>query len=289
MIATLAGMILGLSVFALIYPFLTTRPRLLSTLGATQSLTGQFTPAASPPASERVGAWVTRYVPSELGMKLDPGDLAIMGKTVNQHAWTKVYTAGAAFLGSLVLAAIFQFMLSLPLAATLAVAAGLTLAGWVLPDAEAQHKASRARDHFARGVAIYVELVAAERRRDAPPGVALENAAAVGDSWIFRRLRQELAKAQYNKIQPWDALENLADQIKVPELGDAARIMRLSGDRGASVYESLRALGRGLRVRMLNAQAAEEAKASDKMENIVLFVAIAFVAIILAPMLLNLM
>ena len=89
--------------------------------------------------------------------------------------------------------------------------------------------------------------------------------------------------------RPWTALETLATQLHVPELTDAARIMRLSGDNGASVYEPLRALGRNMRVRMLNAEAARENEASGRMKNIIMFIALMFTLIVLTPLMLTLM
>ena len=166
---------------------------------------------------------------------------------------------------------------------------GLGAVAWILPDTDVTSRAKSAREEFGRAVAVFVELLAAERRRDAPPSVALENAASVSDIWAFRRIRQELVRARYNKVQPWSALESLSESLRVPELGEAARIMAISGERGASIYEALRALGRGLRIRMLNEDAAREARASDKMSNIVTGVAVMFVVIILTPMLLTLM
>ena len=107
-------------------------------------------------------------------------------------------------------------------------------------------------------------------------------------SWAFQRIRQELVRARFSKVQPWVALEELSVQLQVPDLAEAARVMRLSGDNGASVYEPLRALGRNLRVRMLNEEAAREHEASGRMKNIIMLIALMFTVIVLTPMMLTL-
>lgn len=291
MIAAIAGILLGLALFTAIYPLLPARPRLAVTLGEIdRTMTDESEGTSGKIAiQDKAGSWAIKHLPECMGMKADASDLQITGTTATGHTWTKIYSATFMFVSLLVLSLSAQLVLAVPLGLTLAGTTALTIAAWLSPDWELKSKAAKARAQFARGVAIFVELVAAERRRDAPPAVALENAALVGDTWIFQRIRQELVRARYDKVQPWDALERFAEKIKVPELGDASRIMRLSGDRGASVYESLRALGRGLRVRMLNEQAATESTASDKMSNIVFMVAAAFMVILLTPMVLSIM
>lgn len=283
----LAGMLFGLAVALMLMPLLPARPQ----LRAVQDGVPLADPAAGSKLSvqDRIAGWALRVLPEPLTMRLSAADLDIVGITRVEHTWKKVFAALLMGVGLLVMSVAAQLVLSVPLWFGLIFAVGLAAVGWLLPDAEVVSRAKQAREEFGRSVAVFVELLAAERRRDAPPAVALENAAAVSDSWAFRRIRQELLRARYNKVQPWAALETLSMQLKVPELGDAARIIALSGDKGASVYEPLRALGKGLRIRMLNEDAAREARASDTMSNIVTGVAVMFVVIILTPMLLTLL
>lgn len=246
----LAGMLFGLAVALMLMPLLPARPQ----LRAVQDGVPLADPAAGSKLSvqDRIAGWALRVLPEPLTMRLSAADLDIVGITRVEHTWKKVFAALLMGVGLLVMSVAAQLVLSVPLWFGLIFAVGLAAVGWLLPDAEVVSRAKQAREEFGRSVAVFVELLAAERRRDAPPAVALENAAAVSDSWAFRRIRQELLRARYNKVQPWAALETLSMQLKVPELGDAARIIALSGDKGASVYEPLRALGKGLRIRMLD-------------------------------------
>lgn len=284
----LAGMLFGLAVAALVIPALPQRPKLRA-LDAAGRIDPGFAADSSRPLKERISGWVLRTFPERLTMSLSNADLDLVGTTRVEHTWKKIMLALLMLVSLLAMSVAAQAMFSLPLVFTLVGTAALSLVAWTFPDTEVQGQAKQARAEFGRAVAVFVELMAAERRRGAGAAVAMKNAASVSDSWTFRRIRQELLRASYNKVQPWTALERLSEQLQVGELGDAARVMALSGEDGASVYEALRALGRGLRVRMLNEEAAREARASDKMSNIVLGVAVMFVMIVLTPMVLTLM
>ncbi|MEW1813319.1 hypothetical protein AB0284_21760 [Pseudarthrobacter phenanthrenivorans] len=284
----LAGMCFGVAVAMLLLPALPARPQLRA-LEAGRP--GVVDPVAARGQSlqDRISAWVLRTLPERVTMSLSSVDLDIVGITRVEHTWKKVFATLLMVVSLLAMSVAAQLFFSLPLWIGLVFALGLGAVAWILPDTDVTTRAKAAREEFGRSVAVFVELLAAERRRDAPAAVALENAASVSEAWAFRRIRQELLRARYNKVQPWTALEALSIQLKVPELGDAARIMALSGDKGAAVYEPLRALGKGLRIRMLNEDAAREARASDKMMNLVTGVAVLFVMIILTPMMLTLL
>ena len=53
--------------------------------------------------------------------------------------------------------------------------------------------AKAARKEFGRALASYIDLVALERNSGSGPRQAMEIAANIGDSWVFRRLAEELS------------------------------------------------------------------------------------------------
>ncbi len=112
---------------------------------------------------------------------------------------------------------------------------------WFLPNLNVRSDAKRGRVEFHRALGAYVDLVALERNAGSGPRQAMEVAAGIGHSWVFRRIGEELARSRWSGQPPWDALTTLADDLGVPELADLADIMRLSGDEGAQVYATLRA------------------------------------------------
>ena len=169
--------------------------------------------------------------------------------------------------------------LVVPAAVSLLLAAVLF---WV-PDADLRRRAQTERDAMRLAVCAYLELVALERAGDAGTVQALERAAWVADAPGFVRIRDSLTRAELAGRPPWGALSELAEQVGVPELGDLADIMRLSGTDGAAVYATLRARAASLRHQLLAASAAEANAASEHMIIPVALLGIAFMALIGYP------
>ena len=121
--------------------------------------------------------------------------------------------------------------------------ASLALAGvlFLVPDLDVRTRAAAARREFRRAVCAYLELVALERAADAGVSEALERAAAIGHGRAVRPHPRRPAAGPPRRRAAWAGLRNLADELDVPELGDLADIMRLSGQDGAAVYDTLRA------------------------------------------------
>jgi Type II secretion system (T2SS), protein F len=166
-----------------------------------------------------------------------------------------------------------------PTLASLALAALL----FTIPSLTVRERAASAREDFARAVGAYIELVALERLAGSGTNQALENAAHVGQSWVFERIREELLRARLSGTTPWDSLAGLADELGVAELADLSDIMRLAGEEGAQVYEALRARGRSLRTAMLTREQARANAASERMVLPVALLALCFALMIATP------
>ena len=214
--------------------------------------------------NERIGSALLRQTTGIPGFTLPEVDLRLIGLAASHFMTRKALFAGLFFLLPLTAGLILQtagaFSIVIPAALTIPFGIG----GWFLPNLIVKGEAAEARAEFSRAVAVYLELVASERTRSAPTR-ALEAAAAVGRSWVFIRISQELSHARYAGIAAWDGLERLSKEIDVPDLAELARRMRLSGEEGASVYETLRAQGRSLRNRLLNEQQTEANKSTSRM------------------------
>ena len=94
----------------------------------------------------------------------------------------------------------------IPVVATIGLATGLF---W-LPDVNVRDDAKKARAEFARALGAYIDLVALERHSGSGTRQAMEVAADVGDSWVFRRLGEELARSRWSGQPPWQALHTLS-------------------------------------------------------------------------------
>ena len=245
-------------------------------------------PATTADAGERVGLWAVRHLPL-LWVRTPAKDLAILRKSVASLYGDKLAFTALAAIAVPLLAWLFswtfQMPITIPVVATLA---GMA-AGWFLPDLNVKQDAAKARAEFSRALGSYTDLVALERHGGACGSrQAMELAADVGDSWPFRRISEELARSRFSGQQPWDALHTLADELGVTDLDDLADIMRLCGEEGAPVYDTLRARATASR----NAQlTTDQAAANEVGERMVIpgsLAAVIFLSILLVPALLRL-
>lgn len=286
-LALLPGAIVGLGLALVIAAVMPRQPRLtaaIERLGTTVATD----PIAQSDLTNRIGSWVHHRLPELPGFTIPTKDLALVNVPVNKFLFDKAL--GAAF--GLVIPSVFGLFLQIlgftPFYVPGVLGIPLAVALWFAPNSDLAKKAAAAREEFARAVAVYLELAAAERRRGIPASHALESAAQVGKSWVFVRIRQELVRARYAGTPPWDALNAFADEIGVPELADIAKIVRLSGEQGASVYETLRARGKSLRVQLLNDEHTRANEASERMTLPMTLLAVVFIGIILTPLVIGL-
>lgn len=281
------GVIVALGVMGIVAAVRPRRPRLSSALERLGTTTTSE-PTGGMDVESRVGGWVQRRLPDLPGFTIPRKELALIGIPVNKYLFDKVVRAIFGFLILNVAGVLFQLIAGIPYFIPAAIGIPLAVLGWISVDQDVRSKAKEARAEFARSVAVYLELVAAERRRGAPPAFALMSAAEIGKSWVFVRIREELTRATYDGTPAWDALTEYSEELNVPELADVGHIIRLSGEQGASVYETLRARGKSLRVQLLNEEHTQANEASERMTVPMTTLALVFVGIILTPLVMNL-
>lgn len=239
---------------------------------------------------ERLGLWAMRRLPPGVWGTLPTRELALLRISVPRFYGEKITFAllGLVF-PSLLSLTVGLFGFELPV--VIPIAASLALAGllWFVPNWNVRDDAKRGRLEFKRALGAYVDLVALERNAGSGPRQAMEIAAGIGHSWVFRRVGEELARSRWSGQAPWDALTLLADDLGVPELADLADIMRLSGEEGAQVYATLRARSTAMRTAMLT---GEQGKANEVSERMVVpgsLLGVVFIALLVTPPLLRLL
>lgn len=233
--------------------------------------------------TRRVGLWASQHLPAGW-MRVPEQDLAILGKARHELVGEKVLMAGIGLVAGPLLSALFVVAFGLPagvpVAASLGAAAGL----WFVPDGEVKKRAKAARAEFTQAVAVYTDLLALERRAGGSgTRQAMENAARVAASWPFRRIGHALARSSLSEQQPWDALHDLSRELDVAALDDVADIMRMSGEQGARVYESLRARSSAMRSAMLSAEHTKADELARRMALPSTATGLIFAAIAAAP------
>lgn len=288
-ILLLVGALGGLGVAMLVAEFAPKQPRLASAIAR---LGGEERLVSAPGTGleSRLGAWGQRTLAGAPGFTPPMADLVVLGRSTQTYYAQKITLGLLGLVAPAVIAALFWALGFSPfiLGLTAVAAIPLALVMLLLGDVMVKQQAAEARQEFARAIAAYLELVAAERKRGAPAGVALEEAASIGESWVFERIRQELLRAKFSGVQPWDALRRLSEEVGVKELSDVADIMRLSGEEGAAVYESLRARGKALRVQLLNEEQTVANRLSERMTYPQALLGVVFMAMLVTPALLRL-
>ncbi len=282
----LVGALVGIGLTMLLAGLMAPQPHLGAAV-ARLSAAGRPTAApsgdpigAAHPLVARAG---TRLADS-LGLDRHRADLLLTGGTATGMALAKAGYAATGLLFPLVMTAILSVSglalpVAVPLLAGLALAAGMS----VLPEAELRRRSALARLQMRRTVCAYLELVALERAADAGAVESLERAAAIGAGPGFEHIRSALLRARLEGRTPWQQLAALADELAVPELGDVADIMRLSGEDGAAVLPTLRARAASLRTSLLQADVTAANEASERMSIPVALLGVAFMALLGFP------
>ena len=223
-----------------------------------------------------------------LGLDRYRSDLEMVGETPAQLAARKVGYAVVGLAFPPVLSTVMAVIgLSLPFAIPLLASLVFGAVLFAVPDVDLRRRADAVRAEMRRAVCVYLELVALERVADAGASEALERAAEIGDGRAFDLIRDALLRARLFGVPPWRELDRLAVDLKVPELGDVADIVRLSGEDGAAVYATLRARAASLRTALLNADTASANAASEHMVIPVALLGLAFMALLGFPALIR--
>jgi Flp pilus assembly protein TadB len=293
-LAVLSGATAGLGLTVIVRELLPAQPQLAAALDRlAPARVAPTQPVEQEPAGEaartsaleaRVGRAVQRHLAGAPLVRIPTLELALLRMPVARYLGQKVLLA----LIGLLFPTLFTVMVlaagsSLPVAVPTLGGLALGALLFLLPDLDVRRKAAAAREEFARATSAYIDLTALERAAGAGATQALEQAATVGDSWVFVRLREQLIRARLSGIPPWDGLHELATELALPELSDLADIMRLSGEEGAAVADTLRARSRGLRTALLTKEQTRANEDSERMVIPVALLGLIFLAILGAP------
>ena len=290
-LAILAGALIALGLVLLVIRVLPVDPDLTEALGrltpapVRRDLAGSVAPSTN---TERVGLWAMRALPSGLWVRTPTRELALLRISTARFYGEKLTFALLGLTIPPLLAAFFAFIgLVFPIVIPAGASAALAAVMFFIPNYNALDDAKKARLEFSRALGAYIDLVALERNSGSGARQAMEAAASVGDSWVFTRLSEELARSRWSGLPPWDALHTLSEELGLPELDDFADIMRLSGEQGASVYSTLRARSAAMRTAMLNDELADANAVGERMTIPSSLLGVIFMGLLIAPALLR--
>lgn len=287
-----SGALVGLGVALLIWRLVPAEPDLRDALDRLSPNHSRRTPATASTAAadttERLGLWGIKTLPAGMWARTPTRELAVLRKPLSRFYGEKIFYALLGLVIPPLLTMLFNtFDAGLPLFVPVFASIALAAVMFLLPDYNARDDARRARAEFSRALGAYIDLVALERHNGAGPRQAMEAAATIGDSWVFTRLSEELARTRWSGLTPWEALRSLADELGLPELDDLADIMRLSGEEGAQVYASLRARSAAMRTALLNTEKARANEVAERMTIPMSLLGVIFLAILVTPALLR--
>ena len=295
-IAMIAGALVGLGLSMLVWRFRPAQVDLataLDRLSPDRSLSAQDegtveAGAAEGDARDKLGRWAMRTLPLDSLGAPPYRELALMRIPVHRFYGEKVvFALLGAFIPVMLLTVLSFFGFGLPWIITPLASAGGAVGLFFLPDYNVKDDAKAARKEFGRALASYIDLVALERNSGSGPRQAMEVAASVGDSWVFRRLSEELTRSRWSGEAPWDAIRALGRQLGVADLEELADIMRLSGEESAQIYTQLRARSASMRAAMLNAELAHANAVGERMFIPMSLLGVIFMALLIAPALLR--
>lgn len=284
---------IGLGIYLLIRALIPPQPALGAAL---DRLTGATVPLEAAEAlapqgiEERVGRWVERMAAHVPMLVLPQRDLAVIGWSSRRFYGQKGMAALLGFVFPIVVS-LFALVLGfgLPFVATIGLMLVLAVVFFFLPDLEVRQRAAKQRLLYAKALAAYIDFVALSRIGGASATQAMRDAAHVGDSDLFLRIRQVIERSRLRGTNAWGDMRELADELGVKELHEIADIVRLSGEEGASIWENLRAHAHSMRNAQLRTEQGAANARSEAMAMPLAVLALAFIGLLLAPSILKIL
>ena len=259
MLAGLAGALFAFGILVLLQGAFPSKPDLRRRLAAfnDHELAGSFTGNS---LIESLAVTLLETVKGE-DMAAMLSDLEVTDTPLAHIALEKVKAgAGAGALAAFA-GVLFGFV-SGPLVLFIVAVIGAVV-GYVLPDMELKKKAEARRIEFTRALTAFVTLLGSSISGGGGINTAMADAAAMGDGWVFVKLRNALDEAKLTGISPWLAFEQLGRELRVVALIELAGSLTLAGASGARVTETLHSRAESSRDKEISdARAEAEAKSS---------------------------
>lgn len=286
-LSLLAGALIGLGIALLVWRLAPAEPDLadvLDRLSPDRSLERLGSAPSVHTRKDRLGLWLMRRLPITMLGAVPRRELAMVRMPIHRfYAEKALYAAIGLVFPPAVVAVLAILGVRLPIAIPFIAAIGLAALLSFLPNYNVRSDAAAAREEFRRALGAYIDLVALERASGTGPRQALEHAAEVGDSWVFQRIAEELARSRWSGATPWDSLTGLSNELDLPELAELSDIMRLSGEEGAAVYKTLRARSAAMRAAQLSTELGKANATNERMSAPVAALAIIFMLILIGP------
>lgn len=189
-------------------------------------------------------------------------DLAVTDITFEHMAMEKAKAAAGA--GMLVAALARYFgLINGPMGLLMVIVIGAIL-GYVAPDLDLKKKATARRVEFSRALTAFITLLGSSISGGGGITTAMNDAASMGDGWVFEKIRDALDTAYLEGTSAWIALDKLGRHLQVTSLIELAGSLTLAGTSGARITETLGARAESSRAKELaEVRSDAEAKSSQ--------------------------
>lgn len=135
--------------------------------------------------------------------------------------------------------------------------------GYKVPDIELAKKAAERRTEFSRALTSFMTLLGSSISGGGGITTALKDASAMGDGWVFDKMRRALDEGHLQGISAWVALERLGRELRVVPLVELGSALTLAGASGARITDTLSARAESAREKELaEVRSDAEAKGS---------------------------
>ena len=158
----------------------------------------------------------------------------------------------------------------------------------VLSIKDLRSEASRVREQYTRGLSIYLDLVAMSMEAGQGHAQALPAAAQIGTGRVFGEIRTAIELAPSKGITAWEALGQLGERYRIPELVSLRSSIDLAQEDGARVKASLIARAATMRSTRLAAAVERANNATESMRQLTMVAAMLAAVYIAAPYILAL-
>ncbi|MGW0891504.1 type II secretion system F family protein [Saccharopolyspora sp. NPDC002578] len=277
-LALLLGLTLGTGLVLAFAAILPTAPLRLD--AALHQITTRTAGTSNPRLfTDRLASRAARARHPWLG--LPTADLDLLERTPQQYLAQRVrgaalgtaIGAGIGLLGSIT-------VVPPTLAVILGVVGGAGLG--MLPYFQLRDAAAQRREDYRRVLAVYLDLVAQERNAGRAATPALREAAELTEHPLFLRIRATVTQAHRLGHTPWDALRDLGDRLRLPELAEVADLADTAAD-GAAIATSLHTKAASLRHAALATDTADAHSRSERLTLPTSLLMLAFLGLVLYP------
>lgn len=256
------------------------RPRVESLTTRLARFDRPLTPLARPDEDEvadrdtRLGNFVLKKAPWLNRMvERNAIDLRVVGKTSQQQgAAVASYVLLASIVGPWTGFVFWLIGMPLPLVIPLGITILGSAGGFFLPFRALRREAKERRTAFVHALSAWCDVMVMSLAAGRGVEQAMQTASAAGQGWPFVEMRAALTAAHVQGVKPWEALDQLGQDLAIQDLSTLASMIAMAGEEGAAVRQTVSAKARTIREKITSETELESAAMTEAMSlpNVVL-------------------